>query len=94
MRLIFFPLFLLCKLSDSQLPILFASDCFPILFTILFGFTNGYVATSCMVYGAKSQTEAKDSALGGTIMIFSLNFGLFIGSCFSFLIVFISQGSF
>lgn len=91
-RLIFVPLFLLCNISDSTLPALFNNDAFPILFMIFFALSNGYISTLCMMMGASSVSPA-DAGLAGTIMIFSLTVGLFLGACFSFLMVFISQGS-
>lgn len=91
-RLLFFPLFMLCNLSNSKLPVVFNSDVFPILFMILMAFSNGYVASNCMMMGASS-VAAKDSSLAGTIMIFSLTVGLLTGSCISFLTVLITQGS-
>eukprot|EP01038_Epipyxis_sp_PR26KG_P014708 gene14708-19768_t len=93
-RTVFFPLFLLCNVSNSQLPKVFNSDAFPIIFMILFAFSNGFVATCSMILGAITITDARDSALAGTIMIFSLTVGLFFGACFSFLLVYVSQGSF
>lgn len=92
-RLIFFPLFLLCHVKDSQLPVVFNSDVFPILFMALFAFTNGYVASACMMIGP-SLVRPSDAPLAGTIMIFSLTIGLLFGACTSFLTVFISQGQF
>lgn len=91
-RIIFFPLFLLCKISGSQLPTLLVGDFFPIIIMILFAFTNGYIASLCMMLGP-SQTDKKYASLAGNIMIFSLTIGLLCGACTSFLTVFISQGS-
>jgi solute carrier family 29 (equilibrative nucleoside transporter), member 1/2/3 len=91
-RLIFFPLFLFSNVSNSQLPVLFKSDAFPIIFMILMAFTNGYVASLSMMIGA-STVAAKDAPIAGTIMVFSLTVGLFMGACTSFLTVVISQGS-
>jgi equilibrative nucleoside transporter 1/2/3 len=91
-RFIFWPLFLLCNVSNSQLSVLFKSDACAIIFMIFMAFTNGYVASNSMMMGAEV-ASAKDSGLAGTIMVFSLTVGLFCGSCFSFIIVYISQGS-
>jgi hypothetical protein len=38
MRVVFFPLFLLCNVANSQLPVAFKSDAWPIIFMILFAF--------------------------------------------------------
>ena len=91
-RLVFFPLFLFCNIADSQLPVLFKSDAFPILFMILMAFSNGYVASLCMMMGAGS-VPPKDAPVAGTIMVFSLTCGLCMGACLSFIVVLISQGS-
>lgn len=91
MRLVFIPLFLFCRLGNSQIPTLFNHDAFPILFMVLMALTNGFVASTCMMLGAGA-TNAKDSPIAGTIMIFCLTSGLFMGACVSFLVVFISQG--
>jgi hypothetical protein len=90
-RVVFFPLFLLCRISGSQLPVVFASDAFPIIFMMLFALSNGYVASSCMMLGG-SIVPPKESSLAGTIMVFSLTFGLLCGAMASFPVVYISQG--
>lgn len=91
-RCVFFPLFLLCNVSDSQLPVVFKSDAFPILFMIIMAFTNGYVASLSMMMGAGA-VAPKDAPIAGTIMVFSLTVGLCMGACTSFIVVLISQGS-
>jgi solute carrier family 29 (equilibrative nucleoside transporter), member 1/2/3 len=91
-RLIFFPLFMLCNISDSKLPVVFNHDAFPIIFMIAMALSNGYVASNCMMMGASS-VPAKDSSLAGTIMVFSLTLGLLTGSCISFITVLINEGS-
>lgn len=91
-RLIFFPLFLLCRITDSQLPTIFMSDAWPICFMIIFSLTNGYLSTMCMMLGP-SLTEPRDSMLAGNIMVFCLTVGLFSGASVSFLSLLISQGS-
>lgn len=91
-RLMFFPLFLLCNIADSELPVVFKSDAFPILFMIILAFSNGYVASLCMMMGAGS-VPPKDAPVAGTIMVFSLTCGLCMGACLSFIVVIISQGS-
>jgi len=91
-RVVFFPLFLLCNISDSKLPVVFKSDAFPILFMMALAFSNGYVASLCMMMGAGS-VAPKDAPVAGTIMVFSLTAGLCMGACLSFIVVIISQGS-
>lgn len=90
-RIIFFPMFLLCNISGSQLPVVFKNDAWPIVFMMFFALSNGYVASSCMMLGG-SIVEAKESALAGTIMVFALTFGLLCGAMTSFPVVYISQG--
>jgi len=91
LRFIFFPLFLLCNIKDSQLPVVFYNDAFPIIFMIFMAYSNGYVASLSMMLGA-SAVNAHDAAIAGTIMILSLTLGLFMGAALSFPLVFISQG--
>ena len=91
-RVIFFPLFLFCNISGSQLPVLFKSDAWPIIFMALFAFSNGYLSTLAMMFGP-TMVSVRNSALAGTIMIFSLTLGLMSGAASSFFLLFISQGS-
>jgi uncharacterized integral membrane protein len=91
-RVVFFFLFLFYNVSDTQLPVLFKSDAFPIIFKILMATSNGYVASLCMMMGAGA-VSAKDAPIAGTIMVFSLTVGLCMGACLSFIVVLISQGS-
>ena len=91
-RIVFIPLFLLCDVSNSELPVVFNSDACPIIFMMMMATTNGYIASCSMMMGA-SVVPVKESALAGTIMIFSLTFGLLMGASISFIIVYISQGS-
>ena len=91
-RLIFFPLFLLCKIVDSQLPTVFESDAWPILFMITFSLSNGYLSSQCMMLGP-ALTDPQDSMLAGTIMVFCLTVGLFSGAAVSFLSLMMAQGS-
>lgn len=91
-RVVFFPLFLLSNVSDSQLPVVFKNDAFPIIFMIGLSLSNGFLSTRCMIQGATA-VDPKESGLAGTIMIFSLTLGLLFGACSSFIVVTISQGS-
>ena len=53
-RVVFIPLFLLCnKSSTYYIPTIFTSDVIPIVLMILFGLTNGYFGTLCMMYGPR-----------------------------------------
>ncbi len=91
-RLIFFPLFLLCNVDGTHLPVVFNSDAFPIIFMTIFAFTNGYVASTCMMMGPP-MVATENMGLAGTMMVFFLTFGLLAGASISFLTVYISQGS-
>jgi len=90
-RVIFFPLFLLCRVTDSQLPVVFGNDAFPIIFMILFAGTNGYLSSLSMMFGP-SLVDPRDSMLAGTIMVFCLTLGLCSGAAMSFVSVIIAQG--
>ena len=91
LRIFFFPLFMTCNVENSILPILFLSDYYPILFTILLAFSNGYIASLSMMYGP-SLVKKKDSTLAGTIMLVFLTLGLLTGSLLSSLTVTIVTG--
>ena len=53
-RLIFIPGFLLCnKASTHYIPTLFNHDGYPITLVILFGLSNGYLGTLCMMFGPR-----------------------------------------
>jgi equilibrative nucleoside transporter 1/2/3 len=92
LRIIFFPLFLLSNVANSQLLVVFNNDAFPILFMVGLALSNGFLSTRCMIQGATA-VDPKESGLAGTIMIFSLTAGLLCGACSSFIVVTISQGS-
>ncbi len=86
--------FLLCftNVSNTRLPILFPYDSIVILLLIFLGLSNGLFANLSMMYGP-TLVETEYSALAGTIMVFCLSLGLLIGSCLSFLVLFIVIGS-
>ena len=91
LRFLFIPLFLLCNISNSELPVVMKSDFFPVFIDALFAVTNGYLASCAMMLGP-TLVSPKDSGVAGTVMIFCLTLGLLGGGCLSFLVVFISQG--
>ena len=91
-RVVFFPLFLFCNVSENQLPVLFKSCAFPILFIAGCASTNGYVSTLSMMFGP-SLADNDDASLAGNIMVFCLTAGLLTGALLSFLVVFIAQGT-
>lgn len=49
-RLIFIPLLMLCNVENSRLPIIFTHDAAFVAIMAVFAFSNGYLATLCMVY--------------------------------------------
>lgn len=49
-RLIFIPLLMLCNVENSRLPIIFTHDGAFVAIMAAFAFSNGYLATLCMVY--------------------------------------------
>jgi hypothetical protein len=91
-RVVYFPLFLLCNISNSQLPVIFSHDAWPIFFMITFAVSNGYVANNCMMIGP-TLVKSEDKPLAATIMIFCLTAGLLGGACVSFGATALSQGS-
>lgn len=90
-RCIFYPLFLLCNIKGTKLPVVFQSDFWPILFMIAFGTSNGYVSSCSMMLGP-TIVSPQDAPLAGNIMIFCLTAGLMAGSTLAFVITLISQG--
>lgn len=52
-RLIFVPLLMLCNVHESRLPVIFAHDAAFVVIMALFSFSNGYLATLCMVYAPR-----------------------------------------
>lgn len=92
LRIAYIPLFLLCNVANSQLPVVFAADAWPIFLMITFALSNGYVASTCMQMGP-ALVPSGDAPLAGTIMIFCLTAGLMGGAAMSFPVTAISQGS-
>ena len=93
LRFSFFPLIMLCNIDGTELPVVFENDSFPIIFLILFGYSNGVLASLAMMAGP-SLVPPRHSSLAATIMVFSLTLGLVCGAIFSFVTLYISQGSF
>jgi len=92
LRFLFVPLFLFCRVMDSQLPLIFESDAWPLVFMVLFGLSNGFLSTVGMMIGPQMVSPRK-APLAGTIMMLSLNLGLLFGAACSFPIVQISLGT-
>ncbi|CAF93346.1 unnamed protein product, partial [Tetraodon nigroviridis] len=84
-RVIFVPLFMLCNVEPRvHLPVLFYHDAFFIMFMILFGFSNGYLASLCMCFGPK-KVLPHEAETAGAIMAFFLSLGLALGAALSFI---------
>lgn len=91
-RICFIFLFLFCNISNSQLPVVFKSDAFPLILVSLLALSDGIVGNLGMMLGS-SMVPLEESSLAGTFMIFCLQTGCFIGSVISFLLVYIIRGS-
>lgn len=88
------PLFLcMSNIDGNRLPIITKNDGVTWLLTALLGFTNGSVANIAMMQGPSLVNEGADASLAGTIMVFCLSSGLLMGSCLSFLLLFIVVGA-
>lgn len=86
-RVVFIPLFMFCNYQPRQhLAVAFNSDVYPIVFNILFGVSNGYCASLCMMYGPELVPGEMMETAGATMQLF-LTIGLGLGAAFSFLFV-------
>ena len=94
-RVIYFPLFLFCALTCGfKFPTwssFESSNVWPILIMCIFALTNGYVSTICMMTGPKLMTDGNGAEIAGVLMIFSLTFGLTVGSGLSFAVTAIAK---
>jgi equilibrative nucleoside transporter 1/2/3 len=90
-RFAFFPLFLLCNVDKTRLPVVFHHDAFPVCFMLLFAVSNGLTSTVCMMLGP-SLVKTSEQEMAGNIMVFSLSSGLFAGSLLSFVCLKIGTG--
>ncbi|XP_031561564.1 equilibrative nucleoside transporter 1-like isoform X2 [Actinia tenebrosa] len=86
-RVVFIPLFFFCNAQPrgENVPVLFNDDTYFIVFMLLFGISNGYLGSLCMMYGP-GLVEKKDSETAGTMMAFLLIVGLGLGAAFSFVV--------
>ncbi|CAG8505932.1 15591_t:CDS:2 [Dentiscutata erythropus] len=91
-----FLIFNLCDWVDVGMygkrivPLLINNDWFYFLVLIMFGITNGYLASMCMMAGPQVFGVVKD--LAGTLLSFFIVLGLVCGSLFSFPLRAISCG--
>jgi equilibrative nucleoside transporter 1/2/3 len=81
-RLVFIPLYLLCNIQGKGASI--SSDAFYLLVVqLLFGITNGYIGSSCMM-GFIEYVNADEREAAGGFMSLCLVAGLTVGSFLSF----------
>ncbi|KAK3751849.1 hypothetical protein QZH41_009669 [Actinostola sp. cb2023] len=83
LRVVFLPLFFFCNAQPRTVPVFFDNDAYYITFMALFGVSNGYLGSLCMMYGP-GLVEPKDAETAGTMMAFLLITGLGLGAAFSF----------
>lgn len=83
-RIVFIPLYLLCNVQDRGAKV--KSDFFYLVIVqFLFGMSNGYVGSSCMMGAVEYVNEDEREAAGG-FMGLALVVGLTVGSLLSFLV--------
>lgn len=88
LRTLLVPIFMLCNYQPRMhiTRVLFAQDVYPVIFTVLLGFSNGYLSTLSIIYGPKvTPQELSESA--GVLMMLFLQLGLAMGAAFSVLMV-------
>uniref|UniRef100_A0A8D2IZ95 Solute carrier family 29 member 3 n=1 Tax=Varanus komodoensis TaxID=61221 RepID=A0A8D2IZ95_VARKO len=88
LRTFFIPVFMLCNFQPRThiSRVVFAQDFYPMVFTVLLGFSNGYLSTLSIIYGPKVTPKDQSEAAGVLMMMF-LQFGLALGAGFSVLAV-------
>lgn len=95
-RVIFFPLFLFCKVSGGALAPsskIFINDIYPVSFVIIFAFTNGLLSTLAFMRISQLTPAIDDiQRYVSTIINFTVGFGLLCGSLFSFVFNLIGSG--
>ncbi|KAH0623540.1 hypothetical protein JD844_006399 [Phrynosoma platyrhinos] len=88
LRTFFIPVFIFCNYQPRMhvTRVVFTQDIYPVVFTVLLGFSNGYLSTLSMIYGPKITPKELSEAAGVLMMMF-LQLGLALGSGFSVLVV-------
>ncbi|XP_062832330.1 equilibrative nucleoside transporter 3 [Anolis carolinensis] len=88
LRTIFIPIFMLCNYQPRMhsARVIFAHDIYPVVFTALLGFSNGYLITLSTIYGPKVTPKELSEAAGVLMMMF-MQLGLALGAGFSVLVV-------
>ncbi|EGC30817.1 hypothetical protein DICPUDRAFT_99412 [Dictyostelium purpureum] len=87
LRLAFFPLFSLCVK-----PVVFDNFAWQFIFMFIFALSNGYCGTLAMIFGP-TKAEDHEKEYAGIIMTFMLNFGIWVSTHFSFLVLYLVTGS-
>jgi equilibrative nucleoside transporter 1/2/3 len=83
LRIAFIPLFLLCNIQPRfHLPVLIQNDYVPIIAICLFGLSNGYLVTTCMIIAPK-RVDNEDIEMTGSVMSFFMSVGLGLGALLS-----------
>jgi len=83
-RLVFIPLYFMCNINGQGA--LIRSDLFYMLVQLGFGFTSGWIGSSCMIVAPDHVNEDEKEACGG-FMGLCLVLGLTAGSMLSFLVL-------
>ncbi|KAF5402240.1 Nucleoside transporter [Paragonimus heterotremus] len=66
----------------ARLPVVFLHDAFPIIYVIILGLTNGYLATLCLMYGPSFASPGNSEGAGVALSIY-LALGLCCGVALS-----------
>ncbi|XP_043215008.1 equilibrative nucleoside transporter 1-like isoform X1 [Amphibalanus amphitrite] len=82
LRFAFFPLFMFCNNGQKNLSIVFEEDAYYIVFMVVFGLSNGYLSTLCMIYGP-SLVEPEEQNTASSMMAAFLGLGLCLGALLS-----------
>ncbi|XP_077206622.1 equilibrative nucleoside transporter 3 isoform X2 [Paroedura picta] len=88
LRTFLVPIFMLCNYQPRMYitNVLFAQDAYPVIFTVLLGFSNGYLSTLSIIYGPKVTPKELSESAGVLMMVF-MQLGLAMGAAFSVLMV-------
>ncbi|KAL8187001.1 UNVERIFIED_CONTAM: hypothetical protein K2H54_026768 [Gekko kuhli] len=88
LRTFLVPIFMLCNYQPRMYitRVLFAQDVYPVVFTVLLGFSNGYLSTLSIIYGPKVTPKELSESTGVLLMVF-MQLGLAMGAAFSVLVV-------
>ena len=93
-RTLFIPLFLMCNIQRGHSTVIYdpiiSSDLLFMVILCLFGFSNGYVSSLCLMsapsleHNPRLNGRAEDVEIAATVASFCLVCGLLLGSIFSF----------